>query len=58
MNIFLLPKAKVVYLHPFSSSLRFLKFWKQNLMYFGRNHVETKPILHKYYMPLILSNNS
>ena len=31
-NIFLLSKAKVVYLHPLSSSLRFLKFWKQNLI--------------------------
>ena len=46
-NIFviflLLSKPKVIYLHPFSYSVPFLKTWKQNFMYFGHKHVETGP---------------
>ena len=41
--IFSLSKPKVVYLRPFLSSLPFLKFLKQNLMYFRHKHVETGP---------------
>ena len=42
-KIFSLPTAKVVYLHPFSSFLPFLKLWKQHFIYSGHKHVETKP---------------
>ena len=58
-NFFLLSKQKVVYLLPFSCSLPFFKFQKQNFMYFGHKHVETRPsyphgmaTFLKYYMPL------
>ena len=58
-SFFLLSKPKVDYLRPFSSSLPFLKFWKQNLMYFGHKNVETWPNCShklatylKYHMPL------
>ena len=48
-NIFLLSKAKVVNLRPFSSVLPFPKFLKENLMYFGHKHVETEPnCSHKF----------
>ena len=40
LNLFLISKPKVVYLHPFLSSLTFPKFWKQNFMYFGHKHVQ------------------
>ena len=58
-NFCLPSKQKVVYLRPFLSSLPFLKFQKQNSMYFGHKHVETGPncshefaIFLKYHMPL------
>ena len=41
-NVFIV-QAKVVYLHTFLSFLPFLKFSKQNFMYFGRKHLETEP---------------
>ena len=41
-KISFLIQTKIVYSHPFLSSLPFTKFWKQN-MYFGREHV--KPVL-------------
>ena len=56
---FPLSKSKVVYLRPFSSSLPFRKFRKQNFMHFGHQHVETGPNCShelasflKYHMPL------
>ena len=59
MSIFTLSKPKVIYLRLFSSSLPFLKFWKENFMYFGHKHVETGPncshelaTFFKYHMPL------
>ena len=53
-NFFSLLKPKV-----FLSSLPFLKFWKQNFMYFAHKRVETGPNYSheisnvlKYHMPL------
>ena len=40
IDLFLFLEPKVVYLRPFVSSLTFLKFSKQNFMYFGHKHVE------------------
>ena len=58
-NFHLFSKPKVVYLHPFLSSLPFSKFWKPNLMYFGPKHVETGSnyshelvTFLQYHMPL------
>ena len=39
---FLLTKPKVVYLSPFLFSSLFLKFWKQNFMYFEHKHAFEK----------------
>ena len=56
-NFLLLSKPRLVYLDPLISSLPFFKFSKQNVMYFGVKHVETRPnFLHelatflKYHM--------
>ena len=56
---FPLLKPKVVYLRPFSSSLQFPKFWKQNFMNFRHKHIENGPncshglaTCFKYHMPL------
>ena len=58
--MFSLSKLKAVYLCPFLSSLPFLEFRKQNLMYFRHKHVEIEPScshelanFFKYQMPLI-----
>ena len=40
VNFFSFFKPKVVYLLPLLSSLPFPKFWKQNFMNFGHEHVE------------------
>ena len=67
IKIILLLKLKVVYLRPFSSTLSFLKFWKQTFMYSGYEHVESGPNCFQrwqdlyncsFYIKVIIVNNS
>ena len=41
LNVFPFLKPNRVYIRPFSTSQHFLKFLKQNFMYFGHKHAET-----------------
>ena len=42
--LLLVSKLKKSYLRPFSFSLPFFKFWKENYVYFGHEHVETRRV--------------